>query len=77
MRRAAFPCVLLQFILPTLAVAQPAPQRSDELCGVLKESSEEKGLEFTVTRPGACRAGIDKGYTLTVNYTESMLHVVT
>lgn len=78
MRRSAL-ILLVAWVLADGAFAQPVPKRSEELCGVLKESSVEKGLEFTVTRPGACRAGIDKGYTLTVNYTvgddEPMLHV--
>lgn len=53
MRRGRIVYIALACLLADCAFAQTAPQRSEELCEVLKQFSVEKGLEFkpSVTYP--------------------------
>lgn len=65
-RLAVLPSVAC--LLMGSASAQPAPQRSDELCASLKESAADHSREFKETKPGACMMNIDTGYNLFVDY---------
>lgn len=67
--------VLLVLFYAPAAFSQPAPQRSDELCASLKESSATSGKEFKAYKPGACMMNIDTGYNLFVDYTPDTLMV--
>ncbi|MGH9342461.1 MAG: hypothetical protein ACRD19_01655 [Terriglobia bacterium] len=60
-------------LAPTI-MAQPAPARSDGLCTALRKTASERALKFTVTSPGACMLGIDKGYNLVVSYNREILN---
>ena len=59
-----------------LGSGQPAPQRSNELCSLLKQSALEQSKQFIPDdHPGACRMGIDYGYTFFVDYSDRRLYV--
>jgi hypothetical protein len=66
---------LLAFMLAARVFCQTAPQRSEELCTVLKQTASENNRIFKVTAPGACLAEIDTGYNLVVTYNNENLHV--
>jgi hypothetical protein len=57
---------LAVWALPSFA--QPAPERSDELCASLKISASDSGRVFNAYKPGACMMSIDTGYNLFVDY---------
>ena len=57
------------------ALAQTAPQRSNELCSALREIAAENGRKFSPMRPGSCSFTLDTGYDLLVSYNERSLNV--
>jgi hypothetical protein len=67
--------VLALFAPVTVAFGQTAPQRSEELCSALKQSAENAGNTFAVTKPGACRMRLDNAYALFVDYSAQTLHI--